>query len=78
MQTVTVTSVVELSKAQLEHIKKAVEKKYGKSVKVETVVDESLLGGLRITAGSHQLDASVKTQLDTVRKQLHEYIAQSS
>ena len=78
MQTVTVTSVIELSNTQLEHIKKAVEKKYGKGVKVEEVVDPSIMGGIRITVESHQLDASVKTQLEAVRKQLHEYIAQGS
>lgn len=77
MQTVTVTSAVELTKTQLDHIQKAIEKKHGK-VRVETQLDPSILGGVQITIGSHQIDGSVKTKLDAIRTQLHEYIAQGS
>ena len=70
MTTVTITSAVELSAAQLEKIKKAVFKKYGKDTLIETVVHTNLLGGVQIAVGSKLLDASVKNRLDQLKKKL--------
>ena len=42
----------------------------GTTVKVDTVVDPSLIGGVMATVGSTVYDGSVKTQLEKLRKQL--------
>jgi len=36
-------------------------------VEAETLVDNSLIGGFVVRAGSKQLDASVKAKLDALR-----------
>ena len=42
----------------------------GTTVKVETIVDPSLIGGVMATVGSTVYDGTVKTQLEKLRKQL--------
>ncbi len=42
----------------------------GTTVKVETIVDPSLIGGVMATVGSTVYDGTVKTQLERLRKQL--------
>ncbi len=68
MTKVIVTTVVEPTSAQLEEIKKAAVKKYGKDVSIESKLDASLLGGIQITIGSRQLDGSLKGKLNQIRK----------
>lgn len=68
MTKVIVTTAVEPTSAQLETIKSAVAKKYGKNVEVESKIDSSILGGIQITIGSRQLDGSIKGKLDQIRK----------
>jgi F-type H+-transporting ATPase subunit delta len=75
MTTVTITSVVELSAAQLEKVKKAVTKKYGKEMKVVAQLDPSLVGGVTITVGSRQFDGSVRSQLEQIHKAMDEKLA---
>lgn len=69
MTKVLVTSALELSAAQLKKIETAVIEKYGKPVTIETVIDETLLGGLQITIGSRLLDASIKGKIEQIRKE---------
>ena len=68
MTKVIVTTAVEPTSAQLEEVKKAVTKKYGKAVEIESRVDASILGGVQITIGSRQLDGSLKGKLNQIRK----------
>ncbi len=68
MTKVIVTSALELSAAQLENIKTAAAKKYGKNVSIEASVDETLIGGVQITIGSRQLDGSIKGKLEQIRQ----------
>jgi F-type H+-transporting ATPase subunit delta len=68
MTKVIVTTAVEPTSAQLEDIKKAAVKKYGKDVVIESKIDETILGGIQITIGSRQLDGSLKGKLDQIRK----------
>ncbi|CAN5283945.1 hypothetical protein BH10PAT2_BH10PAT2_3960 [soil metagenome] len=68
MTKVIVTTSVEPTAAQLEEIKKAVVKKYGKDISLESKIDSSILGGVQITIGSRQLDGSLKGKLNQIRK----------
>ena len=68
MTKVIVTSTVDLTATQLDAVKKAVVKKYGPDVSIESKIDASILGGVQITIGSRQLDGSLKGKLDQIRK----------
>ena len=67
---VQVTTAVELSSAQRKKLSDALEKKFGASMKINEVVDPTILGGIRVVMGSKEIDASVKTKLDKLRQQL--------
>lgn len=66
---VVVSSPIAISSSQKQTLQKAVEKKYGKVEMVE-VVDPSLIGGVKVTIGSHQIDATVKSKLNQLKQQL--------
>jgi F-type H+-transporting ATPase subunit delta len=68
--TVTVTSAVKLTAAQIEKIEKAYKKQTGTTATVVSVIDTSVLGGIKIMAGSTQVDGTVKNKLQTIRTQL--------
>jgi F-type H+-transporting ATPase subunit delta len=70
MTNVTITTVVDLTAAQLTQIKKAIEKKYGSDVEYTAVVDSKILGGVQITIGSRQLDGSLINKFDQLRRKL--------
>ena len=58
-----VTSAVALPAAELETIKAALKKRFGRDVEVETAVDASLIGGAVIDAGDVVIDGSLKGKL---------------
>ena len=70
MTNVVITTAMKLPSTQLEQIKKAVSKKYGRAVTYQLNVDPSILGGLQITIGSRFLDGSVKGKLDQLQKKV--------
>ena len=45
-------------------------KETGKKVVLETKVDESLLGGFILKVGDNQIDDSLKTKLNNLRREL--------
>ena len=58
-----VTSAVALADGELETIKAALRKRFGREVEVETAIDASLIGGALIDAGDIVIDGSVKGKL---------------
>ena len=58
-----VTSAAALSGGELETIKAALRKRFGREVEVDASVDESLIGGALIDAGDIVIDGSVKGKL---------------
>ena len=58
-----VTSAATLGDGELETIKAALRKRFGREVEVETAIDESLIGGALIDAGDVVIDGSVKGKL---------------
>jgi len=67
---VKVTSAVPLSEAELAALSTRLAEIAGGRVEVETNTDPSLIGGLRVTIGDRQIDASVVTRLAKLRRQL--------
>jgi len=59
----TVTSAGELSGTELDAIKAALAKRFGRAVEVTTAVDASLIGGAVIDAGDVVIDGSLKGKL---------------
>ena len=59
----TVTSAIELPVGELETIKAALARRFGRAVEVETAVDASLIGGAVIAAGDVVIDGSIKGKL---------------
>ena len=65
---VTVTSAVELDEGTVDHIGDAIAKQTGRKIDLASNVDEKILGGLVLRVGNMVLDASVRNQLEKLRK----------
>ena len=61
---VQVLSKFELSEAQAERLKAALQEKFGKQVRLSAEVDPDLLGGALIRAGDTVIDGSLRGRLD--------------
>lgn len=61
---VTVTSAVAISAAQKKAITAALKKRLGRTVHLETEIDESLIGGAVIRAGDIVIDGSLRSRLE--------------
>ena len=61
---VTVTSATTLSSEQTDAISSALRTRLGRDVKLETAVDEHLIGGAVIQAGDIVIDGSLRARLD--------------
>lgn len=60
----TVTSATELSSEQLDDIASALKKRLGREVKIESEIDENLIGGAVIRAGDVVIDGSLRARLE--------------
>ena len=60
----TVTSAAPLSDAQRDEIARSLKKRLGREVRIETEIDESLIGGAVIRAGDVVIDGSLRARLD--------------
>ncbi|MDH5835158.1 F0F1 ATP synthase subunit delta [Luteimonas kalidii] len=58
-----VTSAATLPAAELDTIKAALRKRFGREVELETAVDEALIGGAVIAAGDVVIDGSLRGKL---------------
>ena len=66
----TVTSASALPAAELDAIKAALRKRFGREVEVETAVDATLIGGAVIDAGDVVIDGSLKGKLERLQAAL--------
>jgi F-type H+-transporting ATPase subunit delta len=67
---VTVTSAIELDPSVVESIGAEIEKKTGKTIELTSKVDDSIIGGLVLQVGNRVMDASVRTRLDKLRREV--------
>ncbi|MFE0502602.1 F0F1 ATP synthase subunit delta [Lysobacter soli] len=65
-----VTAANELPSAELDAIKAALKKRFGREVEIETAVDASLIGGAVIDAGDVVIDGSLKGKLERLQSTL--------
>ena len=62
-----VTTAVKLTPDQEKGLKAALRLALGKDPEIETRVDPSILGGLKVRVGSRLYDASLRSRLDSLR-----------
>lgn len=66
----TVFAASALDAAQLERLRSALAARYGADVALNTVVDPSVVGGVRIEIGDDVIDATVSSRLNDLRQRL--------
>ena len=67
---VQVTSAVQLDEAVTRQIGEEIGRQTGRKVELSTRVDPDVLGGIVLRVGNSILDASIRTRLDRLRKQV--------
>ncbi|KEP71020.1 ATP synthase F0F1 subunit delta [Thioclava dalianensis] len=70
--TADVVSASELSAAQAKSLAATLKKQTGKTVKLNTAVDESLIGGMIVKLGSRMIDTSIKSKLASLKNAMKE------
>jgi F-type H+-transporting ATPase subunit delta len=68
--TVTAHTADELSNEEKDNFRTQIETIIGKNTELSTVVDASLVGGLKLRIDNIFLDASIKTKMENLRKYL--------
>lgn len=59
-----------LDDAELERLGAALSKKYGTTVHLNTIVDPTILGGLKVSIGDDVIDGTIAGRLEDARRQL--------
>ena len=70
--TAEVTSAKALTKAQSDKLAKSLTASTGKTVSLQTTVDESLIGGLIVKVGSKMIDTSIRAKLNSLQNVMKE------
>ena len=70
--TAEIRSAKALTKAQQEKLAATLKKSVGKDVKINTTVDESLIGGLVVKVGSKMIDSSIASKLSSLKNAMKE------
>lgn len=65
-----VTSAAPVPAEQLARLERGLAKQFGRSLRVNLVVDSSIIGGLRVQVGDEVIDGTVATRLNDLRLQL--------
>lgn len=67
---VTLTSAIELDRGVVDQVGKEVERQTDRQIDLETEVDPDILGGLVLQVGNMVLDASLRSKLERLRKEV--------
>ncbi len=70
--TADVTSAQAMTPAQTEALAATLSKQFGKTVKIKTSVDETLIGGLVVKLGSKMIDTSIRAKLNSLQNAMKE------
>ena len=67
---VQITSAIELDPSIAERIGEEIGRQTGRTVELSSTVDPDVIGGIVLRVGNSILDASIRTRLDRLRKQV--------
>jgi ATP synthase F1 delta subunit len=67
---VKLTSAVDLPSDLVDQVGRQIEKQTGQTIELEADVDENVLGGIVLQVGNMVLDASVRSKLERLRKEV--------
>jgi F-type H+-transporting ATPase subunit delta len=67
---VTLTSAVELDSSVVERVGGEIERQTDRKIDLRTEVDEEILGGIVLRVGNMVLDASLRSKLERLRKEV--------
>ena len=67
---VTLTSATELDKSVVDRVGDEIEKQTDRKIDISTEVDPDILGGLVLRVGNRVLDASLRSKLERLRKEV--------
>ena len=67
---VQITSAIELDEAVAKQIGEEIGRQTGRKVELTSTVDPDVLGGIVVRVGNSILDASIRTRLERLRKQV--------
>ena len=70
--TADVTSAIALTDEQQKRLASALAEKSGKKIKLNTHVDESIIGGMIVKLGSQMIDSSVRSKLASLQNVMKE------
>lgn len=70
--TAEVTSAVALTQEQAGKLAQALSERFGKTVKLNAIVDEALIGGLVVKVGSKMIDTSIRSKLAALQNTMKE------
>jgi len=73
-----VITAKEMDEAQLKRVQKALERRTGKKILVETKVNPDILGGVIARVGDQVIDGSIRQRLAVLQRQLLTGVASSS
>ena len=68
LSTAQVTSAVELSQEEKTQLQAKLEKRLGRTIRLECAIDESLLGGLVVQVDGKVIDGSLKHKLQEIKE----------
>ncbi len=68
--TAVVTTATDLGEQQRERLSAALQNIYGKPVLLQVVLDEQVLGGVRVQIGDEVVDGTVLRRLDEARRHI--------
>jgi F-type H+-transporting ATPase subunit delta len=66
----TIESAFEMNDAQVDELRRALEKRFGRKIEATVTVNPELIGGARVTVGDAVLDGSVQAKLAAMHAQL--------
>ena len=67
---VTVTSAIELDSETIESLGKRIGEQTGNTIELSSRVDPEIIGGIVLRVGNVIMDASIRTRLEQLRKQV--------
>jgi F-type H+-transporting ATPase subunit delta len=67
---VRLTSAVELDPEIVKRVRSEIERQTGQTIELSSDVDEGIIGGLVLRVGNMVLDASLRSKLERLRKEV--------